>query len=61
LKKDTRQHDFYIRLPEDKKRIKTELVKIAKENHITLTQLVAYIFEWFLEERKEKTFTIKLK
>jgi len=61
LKKDTRQHDFYIRLPEDKKIIKTELVKIAKENHISLTQLVGYIFEWFLEERKERPFTIELK
>ena len=61
MKDNKRQHDFYIRLPEDKKNIKTEFVKIAKENHISMTQLICHIFEWFLKERKERTFVIKLK
>ncbi len=53
--------DLYIRLPEDKKGIKKELVKIAAKNDITLNRLMIAIVEWFLEERKERDFTIKLR
>jgi len=53
--------DLYIRLPEDKKGIKKELVKIAAKNDIILNRLMIAIVEWFLEEKKQKTFSIKLK
>ena len=53
--------DLYIRLPKEKKGIKKELVKIAAKNDITLNRLMISIVEWFLEERKDKEFTIKLK
>ena len=39
--------DLYIRLPEDKKGIKKELVKIAAKNDITLNRLMIAIVEWF--------------
>lgn len=52
--------DIAIRLG-DKKRLKTELQRMAKNNGITLNQLVIYIFEWFLEARKNEVFSIKLK
>ena len=58
--KQQRSFDICIRLG-DKKYIKKELEKIAKKNGITLQQLVIYIMEWFLEEKKKKTFQIKLK
>jgi hypothetical protein len=61
VKGKSRPADLYIRLPEEKKRIKKELVKIAAKNDITLNRLMISIVEWFLEERKEKEFTIKLK
>ena len=61
MKGKSRPADLYIRLPEEKKRIKKELVKIAAKNDITLNRLMISIVEWFLEERKEKEFTIKLK
>jgi len=48
-------------LPEEKKRIKKELVKIAAKNDITLNRLIIAITENFLEERKDKEFVIKLK
>ena len=57
----SRPADLYIRLPEEKKGIKKELVKIAAKNDITLNRLMIVIVEWFLEERKDKEFTIKLK
>jgi len=57
----SRPADFYIRLPEEKKRIKKELVKIAAKNDITLNRLMIAITENFLEERKDKEFVIKLK
>lgn len=58
---ESRTFDLSIRLPTDKKYMKQELVKIAERNHITLNQLVTYIVQWFLDERKARTFTIKLK
>ncbi len=61
MKGKSRPADLYIRLPEDKKGIKKELVKIAAENDIPLNRLMIAIVQWFLEERKDKEFTIKLK
>ena len=58
---ESRTFDLSIRLPKDKKHLKQELVKIAERNHITLNQLVIYIVQWFLDEREDRTFTIKLK
>ena len=58
---DSRSVDIGLRLPEDKKYLKKELVKISKKNNLTLTNLMIYVIEWFLEERKEKEFAIKLK
>ena len=57
----SRPADLYIRLPEDKKGIKKDLVKIAAKNDITLNRLMISIVEWFLEERKDREFTIKLR
>ena len=57
----SRPADLYIRLPEEKKGIKKELVKIAAKNDITLNRLMISIVEWFLEERKDREFVIKLK
>ena len=57
----SRPADLYIRLPEEKKGIKKELVKIAAKNDITLNRLMISIVEWFLEERKDREFTIKLR
>jgi len=57
----SRSFDISLRLPEDKKYLKKELVKISKKNNLTLTNLMIYVMEWFLEERKDKEFTIKLK
>ena len=45
----SRPADLYIRLPEEKKGIKKELVKIAAKNDITLNRLRIAIVEWFLE------------
>ena len=61
MKAKTRPADLYIRLPEEKQRIKKELVKIAAMNDITLNRLMISIVEWFLDERKDKEFVIKLK
>jgi len=61
MKAKSKPADLYIRLPEEKKRIKKELVKIAAKNDITLNRLMISIVEWFLEERKDKEFVIKLK
>ena len=61
MKGKSRPADLYIRLPEDKKGIKKELVRIAAKNDITLNRLMISIVEWFLEERKDKEFVIKLK
>ena len=61
MKAKTRPADLYIRLPKDKAKVKEELVKIAAKNDITLNRLMISIVEWFLEERKDKEFVIKLK
>jgi len=58
---DSRSFDISLRLPEDKKYLKKELVKIAKRNNLTVTNLMIYVIERFSEERNEKEFAIKLK
>ena len=60
--RETRPFDLSIRLPTDKKHLKQKLLKIAESNHITMNQLVIYVIEWFLEEKKQKRqFVIKIK
>ena len=61
MKEKSRRADLYIRLPEEKKRTKKELVKIAAKNDIPLNRLMVAIVQWFLEERKDREFTIKLR
>ena len=46
---------------EKKRGLKKELVKIAANNDINLNRLMIAIVEWFLEERKDREFTIKLR
>ena len=57
----SRPADLYIRLLDDKKQPKSKLVKIAAKNDITLNKLMISIVEWFLKERKDREFTIKLR
>ena len=61
MKAKSKPADLYIRLPEDKKGIKKELEKIAANNDIPLNWLMIAIVQWFLEERKDREFTIKLR
>jgi len=61
MKAKSKPADLYIRLPEEKKRIKKELVKIAAKNDITLNRLMIAITEDFLEQRKDRKFVIKLR
>ena len=58
---DSRTFDISLRLPDNKKYLKKELVRIAKKNNLTLNNLMIYVLEWFLEEREKMEFTIKLK
>jgi len=53
--------DFAIRLPESKKYLRSKLETIAEQNGLSLNHLVVYVFDWFLEERKKKKFSIILK
>jgi len=53
--------DIVLRLPEDKKHLKTKVKKIAKKNRMTLTEMMVRIMEWFLEEMDSgKDFTIRI-
>lgn len=52
--------DISIRLHE-KKKLKDELLKIAKRNKISLNTLMINIIEWWLEEKGKRNFQIKLK
>lgn len=61
VKEKSKPADLYIRFPEEKKGIKKEPVKIAAKNDIALNRLMISIVEWFLEERKDREFTIKLR
>ena len=61
MKGKSRPADLYVRLPEEKMGIKKDLVKIAAKNDITLNRVMISIVEWFLDERKDREFVIKLK
>lgn len=55
-----RPNDIAVRLPASKKHLKNDLLKIAKRNDMTMTQLMVVVIESFLA-LPEKTITIKLK
>jgi hypothetical protein len=57
----TKPADIYIRLPENKKYIKAELLKIAEKNNMSLQGVATIALEWFIEEKKKREFTIKIK
>ena len=57
----TRPNDITIRLPASKKHLKQDLLKIAQKNGWTLTQLMIFVIEWFIEARKEKNLSVKIK
>jgi len=59
--KKTKPADLYVRLPDNKKYIKIELLKIAKKNNMTLGAVVGLGLEWFVEEKKKREITIKIK
>lgn len=59
--KERPAHDISIRLPKGKKHLKRELMKVAAKNEMTLTVLMISVIEWFLEERKDREFAIKLR
>jgi len=62
MKNKSRSFDFAIRLPESKKYLRSNFVKIAEQNGLSLNQLVIYVFDWFLEERKgKKKFSVSIK
>ncbi len=59
---EERNPDIILRLPADKKHLKTKVKKIAKRNRFTLTDMMIYMMEWFLEEHDKGTeFVIKIK
>ena len=45
-------NDIAIRLPKQKKYLKPELLKLAAENGLSLTQFVIFILEDFLRRRE---------
>lgn len=60
-KKQTPKNDIQVRLPVGSD-YKDQLLKIAKENHLSMNTLIVKMIEWFLQEReKGKEFAIKLK
>lgn len=52
-------NDIQIRLPKQKKHLKPALVKLARENGLSFTQLVIFILEDFLR-RRETGETLKV-
>ena len=55
-------HDIAIRLPADKKHLKTALWKVAVKNNMTFTQLMVIVIENFFDDYKAKNgITVKLK
>ena len=61
MKEESRPFDIAIRLPESKKYIKDKLKTIAKRNGLTMTTLLIFVIDWFLEEHKGKKIEIKLR
>jgi len=61
--KKTKPADLYVRLPENKKYIKVELLKIAKRNNMSLQAIATFALEKYIEEmlKEKKEFTIKIK
>jgi len=53
-------HDFQFRLPRNKKWIKEELVRIAQENGLPLSQLLTMILSSWLRSRKGKKVLLGL-
>lgn len=53
--------DIVLRLPDEKKILKKRIVRIAKKNRLTLTDMMIYMMEWFLQEMESgREFTIKI-
>ena len=59
--KKTKPADLYVRLPDNKKYIKIELLKIAEKNNMTLGAVVALGLEWFVEAKKKGEIIVKIK
>lgn len=57
-KEKQRPHDIFIRLPENKKYLKQELIKIAKEYDLPLSRIMLDAIEYYLKRRKKRTFDI---
>ena len=53
-------HDFQFRLPQNKKWIKQELVRISKDNGISLSQLLTLILSSWLAGRRGKKVLLGL-
>jgi len=48
-------HDIQFRLPKSKKWIKAELMRISRDNGISLSQLLTMILNtWLADKRKRK-------
>jgi len=55
-----RNHDIQFRLPKNKMWIKEELVRIAQENGLPLSQLLTMILSSWLRSRKGKKVLLGL-
>jgi len=55
-----RNHDIQFRLPENKRWIKEELVRIGQENGLPLSQLLTMILSSWLRSRKGKKVLLGL-
>jgi hypothetical protein len=53
-------HDIQFRLPKNKKWMKQELVRIAQENGLPLTQLLTMILSSWLKNRRGKKVLLGL-
>jgi hypothetical protein len=54
------KHDIQFRLPKNKKWMKQELVRIAQENGLPLTQLLTMILSSWLKRRRGKKVLLGL-
>ena len=53
-------HDFQFRLPKNKKWIKEELVRIAQENGLPLSQLLTMILSSWIKNKRGKKVLLGL-